>query len=116
MRFRTALSLASIFIVCLTLASWATPIPDRIVPARPVPYPDTGSQAGRIVSIGDASFSLEVMQGEERKTLEFLVDGNTKVQGKLEVGSQATVEYRSADGKKIAIRVAVAPAAGRKTR
>ncbi len=117
MPFRTALSLASIFIVCLTLASWATPIPDRIVPARRVPYPDTRSQSGKIASIGDAPFSLEVMQGQERKTIEFLVDGNTQVQGKLEVGSQATVEYRLADGKNnIAIRVVVAPATGLKTR
>jgi hypothetical protein len=31
--------------------------------------------------------------------IEFLTDGNTNVEGKLEVGPQATVEYRSAEGK-----------------
>jgi hypothetical protein len=48
--------------------------------------------------------------------MEFLIDGNTKVEGKLEVGSQATVEYRSAEGKNVAVRVVVAPASGLKSR
>ncbi len=65
--------LATLFVVCFTVASWATPIPERI-------------------------------------------DGNTKVEGKLQIGSQATVEYRLADGKNVAVHVVVAPASGLEAR
>jgi len=116
MRLRTALSLAMLYVVCFTVASWATPTPDRLVPANAVPVPDNPSQSGKIASIGDAAFSLEVTNGQERKTIEFLVDDDTKVEGKLKVGSQATVEYRSADGRNIAIHVVVRPAAAFKAR
>lgn len=111
MRFSTALSLATLFVVCFTVASWATPVSDRLGLANSVPAADNPSQSGKIASIGDAAFSLEVTTGQERKTVEFLVDDDTKVEGKLKVGSQASVEYRSADGKNIAIHVVVTPAA-----
>lgn len=110
MRFRTALSLATLFVVCFTVASRATPVPERLVPERSSPAPDNPSQSGKIASIGDAAFSLEVTKGQEKKTVEFLVDDDTKVEGKLKVGSQATVEYRTADGRNIAIHVVVKPA------
>jgi hypothetical protein len=110
MQFRTALSLATLFVVCFTVPSWATPVPDRLVPMSWAPAPDNSSQSGKIASIGDAAFSLEITKGQERKTMEFLVDGDTKVEGKLQVGSQATVEYRSADGSNIAVHVVVSPA------
>jgi hypothetical protein len=111
MRFWTALSLASMFVVCLTAASWATPIPVRLVPATLSPSPDNQSQSGKIASIGDATFSLEVVNGQDQKTIQFFIDDDTKVEGKLQVGSQATVEYRSADGKNVAIHVVVGRAA-----
>ncbi|HKW33234.1 MAG TPA: hypothetical protein VJN92_09540 [Candidatus Acidoferrum sp.] len=112
MRFRSVLSLAALFVVCFTVASWAKPVADRLIPARALPAPANPSQSGKIASIGDAAFSLEVTNGQEKKTIEFFVDDDTKVEGKLKVGSQATVEYRSADGKNIAIHVVVRPASG----
>jgi hypothetical protein len=51
-------------------------------------------------------------QNSGSNTLQFLVDGDTKVEGKLAVGAQATVEYRGAEGKYIATRVVVTPASG----
>jgi hypothetical protein len=114
MRFRTTLSLATLFVVCFTLASWATPVPDRLIPESSVPAADNPSQSGKIASIGDAAFSLEVTNSQERKTVEFLVDDDTKVEGKLQVGSHATVEYRSADGRNIAIHVVVTAASSLK--
>src|SRR5690242_21086908 len=117
MRFRTALTLAPLFAVCFTVASWATPVPEHLVAARSAPTAaDNPSQSGKIASIGDAAFSLEVTTGQERKTIEFLVDDDTKVEGKLKIGSQATVEYRSADGKNIAVHVVVKPASALKAR
>lgn len=109
MRFRTALSLATLFVVCFAAASWATPVPDRVIPAKAVPALDNRVQSGKIPSIGDAAFSFEIANGQERKTAEFLVDDDTKVEGKLQVGSQATVEYRTADGRNIAVHVVVKP-------
>jgi hypothetical protein len=116
MRFRTALSLAAMFIVSFAAVSLATPIPAGLVPASLLPNPGNQSQSGKIASIGDAAFSLEVTKGQERKTIEFLIDGDTKVEGKLKVGSLATVEYRSADGSNIAVHVVVTPTSGMSTR
>jgi len=103
------------FFVCFTVASCATPVPDRLVPAKLFPSPDNQSQSGKIASIGDAAFSLEVMKGQERKTIEFLIDEDTKVEGKLEVGFHATLEYRPESGKNIAVHVVVAPASSLKS-
>jgi hypothetical protein len=38
---------------------------------------------------------------DDVNTVQFLVDDKTKVEGKLSVGTQATVEYRSNEGKNI---------------
>jgi hypothetical protein len=40
------------------------------------------------------------------------VDDKTKVEGKLTIGAQAMVEYRSDSGKNIAVHVVVTPASG----
>jgi hypothetical protein len=112
MRFRTALFLASLFMVCFTVAAWSTPNPERLGPADLTAPPDNQSLSGKIASIGDAAFSLEIVKNQNKKTVEFLVDEDTKVVGKLRVGSQATVEYRSDSGRNIAVRVVVTPASG----
>jgi hypothetical protein len=70
------------------------------------------SVAGRISALGDASFTVDVLKNREKQTLEFQVDGNTKVEGKLAIGAQASIEYRSDAGKNIAVRVVVTPASG----
>jgi hypothetical protein len=55
---------------------------------------------------------MEVQKNQDVKTVQFLVDDNTKVEGKLAVGAQARVEYHSNGGKNIAVRVVVAPPQG----
>ena len=55
---------------------------------------------------------IEVTKNQEVSTVEFLVDGDTKVEGKLATGSHATVEYRSNSGKNVAVHVVVTPASG----
>ncbi len=116
MRFRTALCLATTLVFCFTVAAWSTAIPDRLVPAKLTMPPDNQSLSGKISAIGDAAFSLEVTRGQERKVIEFLIDGDTKVKGKLEVGSQAKVEYRSAAGNNVAVHVIVTPTPGKDAR
>jgi hypothetical protein len=112
MRFRTALCLASLFLVCFTVAAWSSPVPDRLVPNNLQPVPDNQSLSGKISSVGDAQFSIDVLKDKDVNTVQFMVDEGTKVEGKLSVGAQATVEYRSDAGKNIAVRVIVTPASG----
>ncbi len=112
MRFRTALCLTTLFLVCLTVAAWSTPIPDRLLPRDPQPAPDTQSVSGKISSIGDAAFALDVAKGNKMNTIHFLVDDQTKVEGKLRLGAHATVEYRLNGGNNLAVHVVVKKGSG----
>jgi hypothetical protein len=112
MRLRTALCLATLFLACFTIAAWSSPVPDRPVSSDPQPAPDNQSLSGKIASIDDAAFALEVAKGKDVNTVQFLVDDQTKVEGKLTVGAQATVEYRSNSGKNVAVHVVVMPSSG----
>ncbi len=113
MRFRTALSLASLFLVCFAIAAWSTPVPAELLSDIPQPTSNNPSLSGKISSVGDAAFSLEVAKGQDVNTVEFLVDGDAKIEGKLAPGAHATVEYRSDSGKNIVVHVVVTPAPGK---
>jgi hypothetical protein len=110
MRFRTVLSLATLFLVCFTVAVWSEPLPSQSAVSESSKTPDSQSIAGKISAIGDASFSVDVLKDQNVNTVQFQIDGSTKVDGKLSVGAQATVEYRSDDGKNVATHVVVTPA------
>ena len=112
MRFRTALCLATLFLTFLTVAAWSAPVLDQPVPSDRQPLPDTQSISGKVSSIQDAAFSLDVAKGSDVSTVQFLVDDQTKVEGSLRVGAQATVEYRSNGGKNIAVHVVVLHSSG----
>jgi len=112
MRFRTSLVLATLFVVCFTIAAWSAPSPALPGEGHLSPTPDNQSLSGQITSVGDAEFSVQVAKNKDTSTVQFMVDDKTKVEGKLAVGAQATVEYRSNEGKNIAIRVIVTPASG----
>jgi len=111
MRFRTALTLAAFSLLCFTIAVWSTPL-DAQALARTNAAAETQTVSGKITSVGDAEFSLEVKQNQKESTVQFLVDGNTKVDGKLAVGAQATVDYHSEGGRNIATHVLVTPVSG----
>jgi len=53
-----------------------------------------------------------VAKNKDASTVQFLVDDKTTVEGKLAVGAQAKVEYRSTEGKNIAVHVIVTPVTG----
>jgi len=112
MRFRTSLCLATLFLVCFTIAARSTPLLAETAADSLQPAPDNQSLSGPIASVGDAEFSVQVTKDKDVYTVQFLVDAKTKVEGKLAVGAQATVEYRSDAGKNIAVRVIVTPASG----
>jgi hypothetical protein len=111
MRFRTSLCLATLFLFCFTFAAWSTPLP-ILAEGHSEPHPDNQSLSGQIISVGDAEFSVQVAKNKDASTVQFMVDNKTKVEGKLAVGAQATVEYRSNEGKNIAVHVIVTPTSG----
>lgn len=113
MKFRTILSLATLFLTCFTVAVWSQPLPAAGPALGPGGWPENKSVSGKISEVGDAEFSVQVMKGGgETHTLRFMVDDLTRVQGKLAVGAQAQVEYRSDAGTNIAIRVVVTRSTG----
>ena len=65
--------------------------------------------SGKVVSIADdkKSFSLEVNSNGNANTMQFMLDQNTQVTGHVHVGSDATVQYQTAqDGKLLALNIA----------
>jgi hypothetical protein len=107
MRFRTAVSLTTLFMFCFTVAVWSQPSSSRGSAPRRNDEAQNQSVSGKISSVGDASFSVEVKKNEDKNTVQFLIDGKTVVEGKLAVGEQAVVEYHSEDGRNIATHVIV---------
>lgn len=104
MRFRTVVSLAAMFALCFAVAVWSTPLSRQTKASGP---PESQTVSGKISSIGDASFSVDVKKDQNTSTIQFLVDGKTVVEGKLAVGEPALVEYQSEDGRNIARHVVV---------
>jgi hypothetical protein len=67
------------------------------------------SVAGKVNAIGtdQKSFSMEVDEGGSKRTMQFVLDGNTQVQGRVGTGTAATVQYQpSQDGKNLALSIA----------
>lgn len=56
--------------------------------------------SGKVTSIGNGghSFALEVNEGSDKQTMQFVVDKNAKVQGTVKVGTDVTVEYTAMEG------------------
>jgi len=112
MRFRTIVSLAVLSLVCFVTTNRSAPLPAEHATILFLPAMDNPSVSGQIASVGDASFTLEVKKSKDPQTVQFEVDENTKVEGKLAVGAQAVVEYRSDGDKNIATHVVVHAPAG----
>jgi len=108
MRFRAILSLVTFFLTCFTLAVFAQPLPANEAGYRTSRAAENQSVSGQIASVGDAAFVISITKDKQKpETVEFLVDDKTKVEGKLTIGAQAMVEYRSDSGKNIAVHVVV---------
>jgi hypothetical protein len=111
-------AVASLF---LAAAVWALPRAHSTVPTNPANQeaaPQTKSVTGKIASVAKNSFTLTVgtnpsSQGQQLqqetapKTMNFLIDKNTTIEGKLQVGATADVTYREDNGNNIAISVRV---------
>jgi hypothetical protein len=113
MKLRSILALTTLFMTCFTLAVFAEPLPRKNAEAGAKGSPENQSVSGQISAVGDAAFSVSTKKDNSgQQTVEFLVDDKTKVEGKLTIGAQALVEYRSDSGKNIAVHVVVTPASG----
>lgn len=83
------------------------------------PAAQTQSVSGKIASVEKNSFTLTLAsassvsqdqpQPRPSKTMSFMIDKNTTVEGSLKVGSNADVTYRQENGANIAISVRVTP-------
>jgi hypothetical protein len=110
MRFRTAVSIATFFFFCFAISLWSVPVPAEIGPLRNSPEPS--SVSGTITNLNTSQFTVSLNRNQSPNKLEFVIDSNTKIEGKLAVGSQATVDYRTEGQQLIATHVAVLPASG----
>jgi len=69
----------------------------------------TQKVTGKVTSIGNGghSFALEVNEGTDKQTMQFVVDKNAKVEVKVGVGTDVTVEYTAMEGgQNLAVSIA----------
>jgi hypothetical protein len=98
---------AFLFLAALALAGGA--------PVRSMPAPAAQAQkqsqelksvTGILLSTDEDSFILEVSDGGSKREMEFFTDKATKVDGNVNVGDTAVVQYRSTDyGTNVAMRI-----------
>jgi hypothetical protein len=68
----------------------------------------TQTASGKIAAVASDGFTLEVSEGTTSQTLRFVTDSNTKMRGKLQQGSTASVEYYTDNsGRNVATTVVV---------
>ena len=119
--WRIALSIGASLI--LAAAVWA--LPPKAAAHPGVTHTQDGPQlqavSGKIQSVGSNFFTLQtaggapssgqniVREGGDSKTMTFLIDKNTTVEGELKVDANADVIYRQANGKNVAVNVRLAP-------
>ncbi len=116
-------------LACLTLIAPVWALPPTTVHGAAVlgslserNAPQEQSVSGKIASVEKSSFTLTVGQSQtssERQNLQqdpgnpksmtFLLDKNTSIEGSLRVGASADVTYRQEKGANVAISVHVAP-------
>ena len=112
--------LAAITTLTLVVAVWAiSPATGNAQPALAAQTASPLSVSGKITSVKKDSFTLAVggsqtspgqqlAQTTEAKSMTFVIDKNTTIEGKLKINANAEVTYRDDNGKNIAISVRVA--------
>jgi hypothetical protein len=93
-------------LLLLGLSARARPLLQQSQENRPAQQ--AKSVTGKVTDIGSdkKSFALEVNEKSSKRTMQFVVDGNTQVQGRVTVGTEAAVQYQqSEDGKNLALSI-----------
>src|ERR1700739_3875938 len=109
MRSRSALSVATLFVVLFIAGAWSLKLTSQFPSPLWSRAPENQAVTGTISVIRDAEFSVKVGKDKEAKTVRFLIDENTKIEGKLVEGAQVSVEYATEKGENFAVHVVVAP-------
>jgi hypothetical protein len=104
------------------IATWALPVTTPRAPGGAQDSPRGGSQlqsvSGTIATVARDSFTLTTSGGTPQglnfaqvdstsKTMMFIIDQNTTIDGKLQVGGNADVIYRQDSGNNMAVSVTV---------
>ena len=110
MRIRTAMTLATFFLLCFAISLWSVPLPAEAEALRNTPEPS--SVSGTIANLNASQFTLSLNRNQNPNKLLFVIDSNTRIEGKLAVGAHATVDYRAEGQQLVATRIAVLPASG----
>jgi hypothetical protein len=114
------LFLAAVFSLILVTAVWAFPSATTNTNLAVQAAAQTQSASGTISAVEKSSFTItlppmqsasmaSVTQQDPPKSMTFVVDKNTTIEGKLEIGSTADVTYRDDEGNHVAIGVRVKP-------
>jgi hypothetical protein len=103
-KFLCSVSLAGLMLS--GIAAHARPAQEKSQPKQRTEQ--TKSASGKVTDIASdkKSFILEVNDGNAKHTMQFILDANTQVQGKVSVGTDATVEFQpTPDGKNLAVTI-----------
>jgi hypothetical protein len=120
MKKGTRFFLATMFGVILMSAVWAVPPATYNTNVAVQDVPQTQAASGTISVVDKASFTItvaptkkpspaSVAQQDTPKSMTFVIDKNTTIEGQLTVGANADVTYRDDNGSHIAIGVRVTP-------
>lgn len=104
MRFRIAFSLATFFLMCFTVALWT---PTGAGARNLSGGAESESVTGRIVVVSDTQLTLALAPNQTPDKLQFTINENTKVQGHMTAGSEASVEYHKDGEQLVATRIVV---------
>lgn len=93
---------AVVMMLGMTALSPAQPLPvsRTAVPQAQQQNHATKTITGKVLTVASSglAFSVETGDGPARQTMQFVVDKNTQVHGKVTTGTVAKVEYRSGTG------------------
>lgn len=106
--FRNAKCLAILAMVLLATPGWAFP-----AVSLPETQQETQQQKtarGKVTASDSASLTIEVAEAGETRSMKFEITPQTKVEGEVKAGAQATVVYRAEAARNVAISISVAAA------
>jgi Cu/Ag efflux protein CusF len=120
MKNKTRFILAATFSLVLITAVWAIPPATHATNDATQAAAQTQSASGTISAVDKDSFTItlppagniaaaNLAQQDPPKSMTFVVDKNTTIEGKLRVGANADVTYRDDNGNHVAIGVRVTP-------
>jgi len=120
MNHKARFVVAAAFSLLLIAAVSAIPLVSHVTSGFPQVAAQTMSASGMISAVDKESFTItmppmqkgggvSVSQQDTPKSMTFVVDKNTTIEGKLQVGANADVTYRDNNGNHIAIGVRVTP-------